>query len=285
MKDPAIRIAAQLACANPTAELASLVNEAAAGDEARHTGIHQPDAMSTWEAKAARINAEGVVAQAGYLIEQYGAIEACRAINDTCNTAVGVGGVVLHAPGERGYWCAGFGWVSHPDAATGYSASDLCADAGISVKQRHVPGFVYPNGTASDTLNFWTRNRHGDVDGTRGHDYDGPFETEALAIRDALGKIRCEAQVTPARYEPYDRAIGYDRATADSLIDAAPGLLMFARAIELVVRASGHNLNSTATQAERSRFIAGVTDAWNTFGYRSIELADADALSLSPTPP
>ncbi|QOX80883.1 hypothetical protein FY034_17835 (plasmid) [Trichlorobacter lovleyi] len=47
------------------------------------------------------------------------------------------------------------------------------------------------------------------------------------------------------------------------MIAASQDLYAFAEAIEAVVNASGHNLCSTATEAERTAFISGVLGAWN----------------------
>lgn len=54
------------------------------------------------------------------------------------------------------------------------------------------------------------------------------------------------------------------------LIVEAPNLLRFAKAIEQVVVGAGHNLCSTATEEERTRFISGILDAWNNGGYEAI---------------
>lgn len=55
------------------------------------------------------------------------------------------------------------------------------------------------------------------------------------------------------------------------LIIASPGLLRFAEAVEQVVLSSGHNLCSTATAEERTRFISGIIDAWNNGGYEALD--------------
>lgn len=57
------------------------------------------------------------------------------------------------------------------------------------------------------------------------------------------------------------------------LIAAAPDLLKFAQGIEVAIQATGHNLNSTATREERSRFISNIVDAWNNGGYAAIDKA------------
>ena len=57
------------------------------------------------------------------------------------------------------------------------------------------------------------------------------------------------------------------------LMAAAPDLLGFSLAIQRVVRSSGANLCSTATEAERSAFISGIVDAWNNGGYDAIDKA------------
>lgn len=57
------------------------------------------------------------------------------------------------------------------------------------------------------------------------------------------------------------------------LIAAAPDLLKFAQGIEAAIQATGHNLNSTATREERSRFISNILDAWNNGGYAAIDKA------------
>lgn len=48
------------------------------------------------------------------------------------------------------------------------------------------------------------------------------------------------------------------------LIAASPDLYAFAEAFESVIKGSGHNLCSTATEAERTAFISGILNVWNT---------------------
>jgi len=48
-----------------------------------------------------------------------------------------------------------------------------------------------------------------------------------------------------------------------NLIAAAPDLLKLAKDLEKVILSSGHNLCSTATNEERTKFISGILDVWN----------------------
>ena len=48
------------------------------------------------------------------------------------------------------------------------------------------------------------------------------------------------------------------------LLAASKDLYAFAEAFEVVIKSSGHNLCSTATEAERTAFITGILNAWNT---------------------
>lgn len=66
----------------------------------------------------------------------------------------------------------------------------------------------------------------------------------------------------------------FDQANAH-LIAVAPDLYDFAKAIEKVVMNSGHNLCSTATEAEKTEFISGIINAWNNGGFSAICKAEA----------
>lgn len=73
-----------------------------------------------------------------------------------------------------------------------------------------------------------------------------------------------------------DRWIGWAYSKDDAtLMAAAPELLLLAEALESAIQHAGHNLNSTATEAERSRFIKDVIDVWN-YHYPAISKAKGE---------
>lgn len=77
-------------------------------------------------------------------------------------------------------------------------------------------------------------------------------------------------------YSSADATVNISRPEAVAnaqLIAAAPDLFGFSLEIQCLVRSSGANLCSTATEPERSAFISGILDAWNNGGYDAIAKA------------
>lgn len=48
-------------------------------------------------------------------------VEALVALNKEHDLALSIGASIIRSEQEQGYWCNGFGWVTHPMAATGYT--------------------------------------------------------------------------------------------------------------------------------------------------------------------
>lgn len=57
-------------------------------------------------------------------------------LNKQHDIALSFGEHIIRSEQEQGYWCNGFGWVSHPDAATGYTWKNPLA--GFPPDARHV---------------------------------------------------------------------------------------------------------------------------------------------------
>ena len=96
-----------------------------------------------------------------------------------CMSPSGSGPYVIHSRLQKAYWREDHGWVPDIDNATRYTELQACF---CKVLKWHFRGGKY---TKKKGAWYWV-SREGGLGRHKGADYDGPFDSEEAAVKDAI---------------------------------------------------------------------------------------------------